>query len=136
MPTSNSIILLSRLQTITFYFSKKRVYNFTKSLQNVKKDRTQCVAVIVNSVGGAPAQCHILAQKIRIFGENTGVPVYTFAEDVATSGGFYILSAGDKVFADHTSLLGGIGATARQTSVKKLVEHWGITIFKTSTHQG
>mmetsp|Transcript_78911 Transcript_78911/g.92234 ORF Transcript_78911/g.92234 Transcript_78911/m.92234 type:complete len:284 (-) Transcript_78911:300-1151(-) len=113
-----------------------QVYNFTKSLQNVSKDRTQCLAVLVNSVGGAPGQCHILAQKLKIFSENTNIPVYTFAEDAATSGGFYILAAGDKIYADNTSLLGGIGASTRQTSAKKLVEHWGITIFKHVTPTG
>lgn len=95
----------------------------------------QCVAVVINSAGGAPAQCNVLTQKLKFFSANTKVPVYTFADDAATSGGFYVLAAGDKIFADNASLLGGVGAVTELTSLKKFVESWGVTVFKSTTYK-
>lgn len=37
------------------------------------------------------------------------LPLYTFAEDHALSGAFYLLSMGDKIFCHKTSLVGGLG---------------------------
>jgi len=35
--------------------------------------------------------------------------VYTFANDVAASGGYFILATGHKVYANSTSIIGNIG---------------------------
>lgn len=37
------------------------------------------------------------------------LPLYTFAEDYALSSAFYLLSMGDKIFCNKTSLIGGLG---------------------------
>jgi ClpP class serine protease len=63
-------------------------------LASAPKSNLKFLAVIVNSGGGAPAQCHILKTKLKLWSEEKNIPVYTFAEDAATSGGYYVLTAG------------------------------------------
>ena len=62
-------------------------------MKNVPKS-AKALAVVINSNGGEPAQCHIITQKLKSFSAKNNIPIYTFAEDFATSGGFYILSIG------------------------------------------
>lgn len=41
--------------------------------------------------------------------EKYNLPLYTFAEDYALSSAFYLLSIGDKIYCNRTSLVGGVG---------------------------
>src|SRR6059058_2912712 len=51
-------------------------------------DRLKAVALQVNSPGGAPTQSGLVAERIRQLAEKKpGVPVLSFCEDVAASGG-------------------------------------------------
>lgn len=56
----------------------------------------------------------------------TGIPVYTFAEDVAASGGYWLLCAGDHVHACATSLVGSIGVVSSTFGAMELAKTWGI----------
>ena len=47
----------------------------------------------------------------------------TFAEDVAASGGYLILCAGDKVYADRSSIVGSIGVVFQRYNLKGLAEY-------------
>lgn len=71
--------------------------------------RPVAVAVTVNSPGGAPVQADLIYRLIRRLSVKTGVRVLTFAEDVAASGGYWLLCAGDKVHALEGSIVGSIG---------------------------
>lgn len=62
-------------------------------MNQIKKETT-CLAVLVNSPGGSPAFSHKIFKRLRLYHEATGVKVVTFAETVAASGGYFILSAG------------------------------------------
>eukprot|EP00887_Chlorella_sp_A99_P006118 scaffold22.g6118.t1 len=59
--------------------------------------------------GGAPVQADLIYRLIRRLSAKTGVRVLTFAEDVAASGGYWLLCAGDKVHALEGSIVGSIG---------------------------
>lgn len=67
------------------------------------------VAILVNSPGGSPVQSSLVAGRIRAHAEEKNVPVLTFVEDVAASGGYWLACAGDEIFADSSSILGSIG---------------------------
>ncbi|GAB4822608.1 hypothetical protein N2152v2_009654 [Parachlorella kessleri] len=66
-------------------------------------------AIAINSPGGSPTQSDLIHSLVRRLSKDTGIPVYTFAEDVAASGGYWLMCAGDKLYASETSLLGSIG---------------------------
>lgn len=48
----------------------------------------------INSPGGSAVQSAIMANKLKCFAESKNVPFYTFTEDLAASGGYYILCVG------------------------------------------
>lgn len=52
------------------------------------------------------------------------VPVYTFAEDFAIGPGYYVLTAGNKVFADNFSVIGGISMSSQRWLLKDLARDW------------
>ncbi|MGE5714675.1 MAG: S49 family peptidase [Betaproteobacteria bacterium] len=77
-----------------------------------KREGAKAVAVVVNSPGGSPVQSALIARRIRSLAAEHGLPVYAFAEDVAASGGYWLLTAGDEIWADESSIIGSIGVVA------------------------
>ncbi|MFZ5962336.1 S49 family peptidase [Thalassococcus sp. BH17M4-6] len=74
-----------------------------------KRGKPKAVALEINSPGGSPVQSSLIGARIRRLAEETGVPVFAFVEDVAASGGYWLASAADEIFADESSILGSIG---------------------------
>ena len=78
-----------------------------------KKVMPDAVAITVNSPGGSPVQSDLIYTRIRALAKETGIPVFTFAEDVAASGGYYLLAAGaDGVYCRDTSIVGSVGVVS------------------------
>ncbi|SLN15426.1 putative protease SohB [Roseivivax jejudonensis] len=73
------------------------------------RGKPDAVALEVNSPGGSPVQSALIGARIRRLSAEKKVPVYAFVEDVAASGGYWLASAADEIFADSSSLLGSIG---------------------------
>lgn len=69
----------------------------------------KAVALVINSPGGAPAQCSLITAQIRKLAEDKEVPVYAFVEDVAASGGYWIACAAEEIYAQESSVVGSIG---------------------------
>jgi signal peptide peptidase SppA len=69
----------------------------------------KAVAIAVNSPGGSPVQSELIYNYIRELSEEKKIPVYTFAQDVAASGGYWLLLSGDEIYAHHSSIIGSIG---------------------------
>ncbi|SFQ18154.1 serine protease SohB [Roseivivax halotolerans] len=74
-----------------------------------KRGKPKAVALEINSPGGSPVQSSLIGARIRRLSEEKDVPVIAFVEDVAASGGYWIASAADEIFADPSSILGSIG---------------------------
>lgn len=74
--------------------------------------RVKAVALAINSPGGSPAQSSLIAARIRELAVEKRKPVYAFVEDVAASGGYWLATAADEIFADQTSIVGSIGVVA------------------------
>lgn len=70
------------------------------------------MAFVINSPGGSPVYSSLMGERVASFAKNNGVPLYTFAEDVAASGGYWLLCIGDTVYAHETSLVGSIGVVS------------------------
>ena len=77
-----------------------------------KREGAKAVALLVNSPGGSPVQSALIARRIRALAAEQSMPVYAFAEDVAASGGYWLLTAGDEIWADESSIVGSIGVVA------------------------
>jgi signal peptide peptidase SppA len=83
-------------------------------------------AVVINSPGGSPVQAALIHDRIRALGREKGIKVLTFAEDVAASGGYMLLLAGDEVYAHENSIVGSIGVVSAGFGFQGLLEKIGV----------
>lgn len=87
--------------------------NFEKFKKPVEKafatPGLSAVALVINSPGGAPAQCALISDYIRALSTEKDIPVYAFVEDVAASGGYWLSCIGEEIYAQSTSIVGSIG---------------------------
>jgi signal peptide peptidase SppA len=95
------------------------------------------VALSVNSPGGSPVQSSLIAGRIRALAAEKKVPVFAFAEDVAASGGYWLLCAGDELFADESSIIGSIGVVSAGFGFPELLKRLGIErrVYASSEHK-
>ncbi|MEC3862837.1 S49 family peptidase [Mesobacterium sp. TK19101] len=91
-----------------------------------RKGKPDAVALEINSPGGSPVQSSLIGARIRRLAEECEVPVFAFVEDVAASGGYWLASAADEVFADESSILGSIGVISAGFGLNVLLSRQGI----------
>ena len=84
------------------------------------------VAIVINSPGGSPVQSDLIAGRIRVLSQEKEVPVFTFVEDVAASGGYWLACAGDEIYASVSSIIGSIGVISGGFGYTELIRKLGI----------
>lgn len=78
-------------------------------LERARKNKSVAAIVLrINSPGGSPAGSEEVYNEIMRV-RRAGKIVYTSMADVAASGGYYIASASDRIYADSSTLTGSIG---------------------------
>ncbi len=87
-----------------------------------KISNVKAVIISINSPGGSPVQSELIYSRIRMLSEQYKVPVITCAEDVAASGGYYIMLAGDELYAASNSIIGSIGVVTHGFGFDKLIK--------------
>ncbi len=82
-----------------------------EGLQDAFESKTaKAVLLRVNSPGGSPVQSGVIYDEImRLREKHSDKPLYAVIEDTCASGGYYIASAAEKIYADKASLVGSIG---------------------------
>jgi signal peptide peptidase SppA len=88
--------------------------------------RVKAVALAINSPGGSPVQSSLIAGRIRQLADEKKIPVYAFAEDVAASGGYWLATAADEIYADPASIVGSIGVISSGFGFAGLIERIGV----------
>jgi len=97
-----------------------------KRLKELETDsRIKAVVVRINSPGGTVAATQEIYEKILKL-RKRNIPVVATMGDVAASGGYYVASACNKIFANHGTITGSIGVIAMSPNLKKLFEKFGI----------
>lgn len=92
-----------------------------------KKGKPSAVALVINSPGGSPVQSSLIGARIRRLSEETEVPVFAFVEDVAASGGYWLAASADKIFVDHSSVIGSIGVISSGFGLDEFIKSHGIS---------
>lgn len=100
--------------------------------------QTKAVALVINSPGGSPVQSALIAKRIRDLADEKEIPVVSFCEDVAASGGYWLACAGDEIFADENSIIGSIGVISAGFGFVDLIERFGIErrVYSTGPRKG
>jgi signal peptide peptidase SppA len=103
-----------------------------------KLDGVKAVALLVNSPGGSPVQSALIAGRIRALAAEHERPVYAFAEDVAASGGYWLLTAGDEIWADDSSIVGSIGVISAGFGFPDALKRLGVErrVYASGAHKG
>jgi len=110
-PGSSNISLESLEKPLARAFSGKRVAG---------------VALIINSPGGSPVQCALISERIIQLSKKHDVPVYSFIEDIAASGGYWLACSADKIYVMPSSILGSIGVISAGFGFVEIIKKLGI----------
>ncbi|KAM3147128.1 hypothetical protein pb186bvf_000844 [Paramecium bursaria] len=107
---------------------QKASFQVQKQLDRISFRNVKELGVVVSSPGGLPVQSDLICQKLVDYTKKKHIPLYTFAEDYAASGGYFILAIGNKIYVDPTSLVGSIGVIGQWSGYKKLLENQGVQV--------
>jgi len=94
--------------------------------QAFKQRGLSAVALSINSPGGSPVQSALIHQRIRALAEEQRLPVLSFVEDVAASGGYWLALAGDEIFVNESSIVGSIGVISAGFGFQGLIDKLGV----------
>ena len=103
------------------YSSQTDIIKKAFALKNIK-----AVVISINSPGGSPVQSNLLYDLIRSQAEEKKVKVITYAEDVAASGGYMLMCAGDEIYANSSSIIGSIGVIYSSFGFTELIKKIGV----------
>ena len=91
-----------------------------------RRGKLAAVALVINSPGGSPTQSSLIAARIRRLADEKGIKVYTFVEDVAASGGYWLATAGDEIWVDANSIVGSIGVISAGFGFDEFIARHGV----------
>jgi signal peptide peptidase SppA len=104
--------------------------NFNNCQPLIKKafeeKNIKAVAISINSPGGSPVQSELICDYICELSREKKIPVYTFAQDLAASGGYWLLLAGDEIYAHSSSIIGSIGVIFSSFGFVELIKKIGV----------
>ncbi len=107
---------------------KANADNIVTALRNAfENENTAGVILRINSPGGSPVQSgYIYDEMRRLRDEYPDTPLYAVITDICASGGYYIASAADKIYADKASIVGSIGVRMDNFGFVDAIEKLGI----------
>lgn len=130
LPKKNPVVNAVTMQGVIAARAGPRGISFTSIephlIRAFTKGKPDAVALVVNSPGGSPTQSNLIGQLIDDLATKYKVPVLSFAEDVAASGGYWLLTAGQEIYADPASIVGSIGVVSGQFGLHQFIEKHGI----------
>jgi protease IV len=90
-----------------------------------KDDNVKAVVIRIDSPGGSALASEVMWQAARHVAEKK--PVVISIGSIAASGGYYLASAGDHIYADPSAIVGSIGVVGGKFVLKGLYEKIGLT---------
>ena len=90
-----------------------------------KDDNVKAVVIRINSPGGSALASEVIWQSARRVAETK--PVVISIGGMAASGGYYIASAGDTIYADSAAIIGSIGVVGGKFVYGDVMEKLGVT---------
>ncbi|MBW4576326.1 MAG: signal peptide peptidase SppA [Aphanothece sp. CMT-3BRIN-NPC111] len=106
---------------------------FAKQLRQLRMDDdVKAVVLRVNSPGGSATASDVIQREVRLTQKEK--PVIVSMGDMAASGGYWISTYANRIFAEPNTITGSIGVFGMLLNVQKLGNNNGITwdVVKTS----
>ena len=104
------------------------IANLEKQIEqsfDCKRVTPKAVVLNINSPGGSAVQSNLIYKRIRNLAEKTNVPVISFVEDAAVSGGYWLALAGDEIYSDPNSAVGSIGVVSMMFGLEEVIKKLG-----------
>jgi protease-4 len=100
-------------------------------------EHTRAIVLRVNSPGGSIIASDMIRDEL-VAAKAKGLPVYISMGDVAASGGMWISTPADGIFAEPTTITGSIGVAIVFPTLENLYDYVGINVdgVTTSEHAG
>ena len=80
-------------------------------LEELKELQIKVLIININSPGGTVSATAELEQIIYEFKKQTNTKVYFFTKEILASGGYWVATTADKIFASYGSIIGSIGVS-------------------------
>jgi ClpP class serine protease len=105
-----------------------RAETFRKGFLNLEKNfkNLEAVAFVVNSNGGSAVASNCIANTLKTFCRVNKLKLFTFVDDAALSGGYWLHCIGDETFAYKSSKVGSVGAVLTTIDVGEILKSRGI----------
>lgn len=101
--------------------------SFLKKLDYVKDDdAVKGIIVRVNSPGGGVLESAEIHDKLLQIRKKTKKPVYVSMGSMAASGGYYISTAANKIYASPETLTGSLGVIMEGMNYSELAKKYGV----------
>lgn len=109
-------------------------YEIANALHKVAQDSSiKAIVLRVNSPGGSALSSDLIWKAVEE--AKTQKPVIVSMGDFAASGGYYISSGADHIFAENTTITGSIGVFGMLPNIKGLADKIGINAEQVSTNK-
>jgi protease-4 len=97
-------------------------------LQSAFEDKnTKGVILEINSPGGTPVQAKAIYDEIlRLREKYPETKLYAVVSDLCASGGYYVASAAEEIYASEASIVGSIGVRMDGFGFQKVMEKLGV----------
>jgi protease IV len=105
---------------------------FSRELRRLRLDNSvKAVVLRVDSPGGSASASEVIQREVRLMKEVK--PIVVSMGSYAASGGYWISTYGDRIFAEPTTITGSIGVFGIQFDIQKLAGNFGITFDRVRT---
>ncbi len=104
---------------------------------NLKNDRVKAILLNINTPGGTVNDADGIYRALNNYKKRHNVPVYAFVDGMCASGGMYVASAADKIYATDVSLIGSVGVIAPSYyNLTDLLQKVGVQTLTISAGKG
>lgn len=105
---------------------------FSRELRKLRLDENvKAVVLRVNSPGGSASASEVIQREVRLIKKVK--PIVVSMGTYAASGGYWISTYGDRIFAEPTTITGSIGVFGMQFDLQKLANDFGVTFDSVKT---
>lgn len=90
-------------------------------------DRVKGILLHIDTPGGTASDSATIHRMLLDYKQKYHVPIYAYVDGLCASGGMYIASACDKIFATPWSVVGSVGVIMPPAfNISTVMEKWGI----------
>lgn len=126
--TADKYTALIEVKGVIMPDSAASAANIIPVLQEAFEDpKVAGIILQCNTPGGSPVQSSLIYDEIvRLRALHKDKVIHAVAEDLCASGGYFIVSAAENIYANRSTLIGSIGVRMKSFGVVELMDKLGI----------